>query len=226
MEKSLSRICVIVGAGQGISQSVAARFGREGYIIALVARRQSALDEYAAELAAAGIEARGYAADAGDAASLKAAFAQIVDQHGAPEVLVYNAAAVHEGPPSAFDAEAVFADLRVNLGGAILSVGEVLPAMRQNRRGTILLTGGGLALRPSPAYASLAIGKAALRSYALSLSQELEAEGIHAATVTVAGFVQPGTYFDPAHIAEVYWTLHTQLPGAWDREVVYARSES
>jgi NAD(P)-dependent dehydrogenase (short-subunit alcohol dehydrogenase family) len=158
--------------------------------------------------------------------SLRSAFAHILDQQGAPEVLIYNAAAVREGPPSRFDVDAVYADLRVNLGGAILSVGEVLPAMRQNRRGTILLTGGGLALRPSPAYASLAIGKAALRSYALSLSQEVEAEGIHAATVTVAGFVQPGTYFDPKRIAEVYWALHTQPPGAWDREVVYARSES
>jgi hypothetical protein len=44
---------------------------------------------------------------------------------------------------------------------------------------------------------------------------------VHVATVTIAGFVQPGTHFDPDRIAEAYWTLHTQEPGQWEREIVY-----
>jgi NAD(P)-dependent dehydrogenase (short-subunit alcohol dehydrogenase family) len=84
-----------------------------------------------------------------------------------------------------------------------------------------LLTGGGLALSPSAQYADLAIGKAGMRSLALSLAEELEPHGIHVATVTVAGGVQAGTYFAPELIAEVYWRLHAQLRGSWEREVVY-----
>ncbi|NJL35119.1 MAG: short-chain dehydrogenase, partial [Chloroflexaceae bacterium] len=89
------------------------------------------------------------------------------------------------------------------------------------QRGTILFTGGGLALDPYAQYASLAIGKAGLRSLTYTLGAELEPQGIHVATVTIAGTVQPGTFFAPDLIAEQYWNLHTQAPGTWQREIVY-----
>src|SRR5690606_25266287 len=48
-------------------------------------------------------------------------------------------------------------------------------------RGTILLTGGGLALEPYPRWVTLAAGKAALRTLAINLHKELLPEGIHIA---------------------------------------------
>ena len=95
--------------------------------------------------------------------------------------------------------------------------------MREAGRGTILLTGGGLALDPTgwlPA-ASLAVGKAGLRSLAQTLHKELAPEGIHVATVTIAGQIQPGTAFDPDLIADRFWHLHAQPVGHFDWESVF-----
>jgi hypothetical protein len=68
------------------------------------------------------------------------------------------------------------------------------------------------------------MGKASLRNLCFSLAAELEPAGIHVATVTVAGFVEPGTYFDPDLIVEKYWELHSQPVGMWEREIIYRLS--
>lgn len=95
--------------------------------------------------------------------------------------------------------------------------------MRQRGQGSILMTGGGLALDPTPMpeYAGLAAGKAALRNLAYSLAAELGPVGIHVATVTVAGIVRRGTHHNPDDIAEAFWALHRQPAGAWETEVIY-----
>jgi short-subunit dehydrogenase len=93
--------------------------------------------------------------------------------------------------------------------------------MKSEKRGTILLTGGGLALHPHPKYSSMAVGKAGIRNLAFSLAAELEPAGIHVATVTISGIVRPGTPFDPDKIAEVYWRLHVQSPGSFQTEIVF-----
>lgn len=217
-----NKILVMVGAGPGLGQAVSKRFAREGYSVALVARRAEALAKLEAELKQAGAEARSFTADAGDPASLKDAFARIKQQLGAPEVLVYNAAALGKGAkPSAVDPQRVMDDFKVNALGALVSAQQVIPDMRAAKRGTILFTGGGLALTPFPDYASLAIGKASIRNLTYSLAAELEPEGIHVATVTVCGFVKPGTHFDPDKIAEEYWRLHAQKPGQFEKEMTY-----
>lgn len=216
-----SGLCVIVGAGHGVSMGIARRFGREGYQIALVARRQKALTEYIAELAKVDITAQGFTADASDSASIEGAFDAIRTGLGDADVLVYNAAAIRTGKPSELNIEDAIADMRVNVGGAILSAQQVIPAMRQRKSGTILFTGGGLALNPYPDYASLAMGKAALRNLTYSLGAELEADTIQVGTVTIAGFVQAGTYFDPDKIAEAFWKLHSQAPAEREREIIY-----
>jgi short-subunit dehydrogenase len=201
--------------------AVARRFGSAGFRLALLARRAEALDGYVAELAQEGIAAQGFAADAADAESLRQALGQVAAQLAPPDVLVYNAAVLRQGEPSALDAAVFLDDMRVNMVGALVAAQQVLPHMRARRQGTILLTGGGLALAPAPPYASLAAGKAALRNLCYNLGAEVEPDGVHVATVTIAGFVQPGTHFDPAAIAEAYWTLHTQEPGQWEREIIY-----
>lgn len=216
-----NRTCVIVGMGTGVGLAVAKRFAREGFRIAMIARREAALEEYATALKQAGAEAHGFAADAADFTSLKNAFDQIKQQLGTPEVLVYNAAVLKQGKPSQLDVEDFIYDFRVNVAAALVCVQQVLEPMRLQKQGTILFTGGGLAFQPSPAFASLAIGKAGLRSLCYSLGEELQKDGIHVATVTICGFVQPGTHFDPDLIAQEYWKLHSQAPGSQEREVVY-----
>lgn len=215
------KIAVVVGVGEGIGLAVARRFGREDFRLALIARRMDALQGYVEELRQNGIDAHAFPADAGDAESLVETFVGIKANLGSPEVLVYNAVAVVPGMPSALDVKQSEASFRVNVSGALVAAQQVIPDMLAKKSGTILFTGGGLALNPNPNYAALAIGKAGLRSLAYSLGAELEPEGIHVATVTIAGFVQQGTHFDPDKIAEKYWELHTQSSGNWEREIVY-----
>lgn len=206
-------LCTIVGMGRGISYSAARRFAAEGFRIGMIARDEDLLAQLEREIPGS----QGAAADAGDEARLRAALRRL----GAAEVLVYNASASHAAAPSALNVEEAVADFRVNAIGAVVAVQECAPAMRAAGRGTILLTGGGLALGPMAQVASLSMGKAALRNLAGSLAEELEPAGIHVATVTVCGFVQPGTHFDPGRIAEVYWTLYQQPRGHFEHEVIY-----
>ncbi len=214
-------LCTIVGAGPGVSLAVARRFGREGFRIALIARRENALADYQVELATAGVESFGFAADAGDARSLRGAFERIANQLGPTAVLVYNVAANAPGSPSTLDGERLVEAFRSNVVGALVASQQVIPQMQTTGSGTMLFTGGGLALSPWPQAAALAVGKAGLRNLVYSLAAELEPAGIHVATVTIAGMVQPGTEFDPERIADVYWQLHSEPRGKWQREIIF-----
>ncbi|MCB0214170.1 MAG: SDR family NAD(P)-dependent oxidoreductase [Anaerolineae bacterium] len=215
------KICVVVGVGPGIGLAVAKRFGREGFDLALIARRAEALAQYVADLEASGLTARAFSADAADFDTLVQAFDQIKEQLGPPTVLVYNAALIKPETPSALPVDNLMMTFRVSVAAALVCAQQVIPEMKAQKSGTILFTGGGLALSPHPQYSSLAASKAALRNLTYSLGAELEADGIQVATVTIAGFVQPGTHFDPDRIAEEYWRLHSQPPGEREREFVY-----
>lgn len=207
-------LCTIAGMGRGISYAVARRFAAEGFTIGMISRDEPVLRELEAAIPGA----RGITADVGDAAALQAAVRDL----GPASVLVYNASAGHPGPATALSLDDAIADLRVNILGILTAVQETVPSMRAAGKGTIIVTGGGLALKPAASLASLSLGKAAQRSLALSLAAELEPAGIHVATVTVCGFVQPGTHFAAENIADLFWRLHIQPPGQFDREIVYS----
>lgn len=215
------KVCVVVGAGPGVGLAVARRFGQAGFKLALLSRNTENLTGSLAEMQAAGMEAESFAADSGNLASLPAVFQQVRASLGQPSVLVYNVAVLKAGLPSALDPQKLVDDFTVNVAGALACAQQVIPAMRAAKSGTILFTGGGLSLYPSAQVASLAVGKAGIRNLTYSLGEELESEGIHVATVTISGTVQPGTHFDPDTIAQSYWQLHSQPTGHWEREIVY-----
>ena len=217
----MDKVIFIVGMGPGVSAAVARRFGREGYAIGAVARSAYKLEEQLAALRASGVRVAGATADAGDIGSLRAALVRLRAALGDAGVLVYNAAGVTYRPLAELSPEAFAADLAVSVVGAFTAAQQVLPAMRAQRSGTILLTGGGFAFEPMPVMASLGVGKAAIRNLAFSLHADLLESGIHAATVTICGTVAPGSAFDPDRIAEAYWRLHAQPAGAFEREVQF-----
>lgn len=199
------KIMLIIGAGTGISLSTAKKFGKEGFKVALVARRIEALQHYETELRNEGIEAKGFAGDASSEESLKKAINSVIKTYGKVDVLLYNAAAVKPGKPTDLIAEDLVHDFKINVAGALTSVKEVLTHME---KGTILLTGGGLALQPNADLASLSIGKAGIRSLAYSLHQELSSKGIYIGTLTIKGFVQEGTYYSAQNIADAFYSMH------------------
>ena len=218
----MSECCIVVGAGPGIGQACALAFAREGYDIALVSRRPEKLVAQTTELAwTSGRQARAYAADAADADSLKAALQAARLELGPPRVLLYNVASVQRARPAALDIEQLVREFRANVAGALVCTQALAAEMRVRGGGSLLFTGGGIADHPSTDFASLSLGKAALRNLTHTLAQELGVHGIHVATVTVHGFVQPGTHFDPHLIAQSFIKLHRQPRGRFDTELVY-----
>lgn len=216
-------VVAIAGAGPGVGLAVAKRFAREGFAIALIARRPSALDAMAAEIAAVGGVARGFAADVTDLGALRAALAAVATEMGAPAVLVWNGGRWVETPALALDPAELEVELRLTTVGALAAAQAVAPAMIAAGGGTILVTGGGLALAPQygGAVPALTAGKAAVRALVHAAAPAFAAQGVHLATVTIAGQVAPGGPFDPDRIAGAFWALHAEPRDAWSVERIF-----
>jgi NAD(P)-dependent dehydrogenase (short-subunit alcohol dehydrogenase family) len=217
------RPVIVAAAGPGVGLAVARRFAQAGHPVALIARRAEALAAMAAEIAAAGGTAQGFAADVTDSAALRGALDAAMRAMGAPAALVWNGGRWAEVPALALDPAAFEADLRLTTVGALVAAQAVAPAMAAAGGGTILVTGGGLALAPQygGAVPALAAGKAAVRALVHAAAPEFAARGLHLCTVTIAGQVAPGGPFDPARIAEAFFALHAETPGAWTVERVF-----
>ncbi|MGH1574369.1 SDR family NAD(P)-dependent oxidoreductase [Methylobacterium sp. P31] len=198
------KAAAVIGIGPGLGLAIARRFAREGFSVVGLARTPDRIPDEA------GIEVR--QADAADPAGLGAALRSIEADHGPVEVLVYNAYRVSVGLPGALDPEDLAADLRVNVVGAYAAAQTMHGLMAPRGCGSIILTGGGLAIdpRPWPSAFSLSAGKAALRNLAYSLSDAFKADGVALATVTVAGRIQEGTPFAPDLIADAFWRVYLE----------------
>lgn len=201
-------LLVIVGAGPGVSAGIARKFGSNGFRVVLIARTELSLQRSLEDLSRVHIESYGITADASDPDSIKTAFTQIENLYGITDVLVYNAAHIAPGDALSLTEQQLIDDLKVNTVGALTTAQQVIPGMVERKQGTLFFTGGGIALNPNPLYASLSIGKAAVRSLALSLAETLEPHGIYVGQVLIADHVQQGTYYDPDRIADVYWELY------------------
>jgi short-subunit dehydrogenase len=217
MAKSL----VLVGMGPGNGMAQARKFGNEGYKIFMIARNEDKLKSYQEELEKDKIKVEYKVADASDEEHLRIAFKEINLAGNNPDVLIYNASVLTQRPPSRLVPDHVVHDFRINVVGAIIAVQEVLPHMLKKKKGSILITGGGLSINPYYEFSSLGIGKAGIRNYAHSLAQELEGSGIHVATITINGMVKKGTKFDPDKIAEEFWRVHNQKKSDWETEILY-----
>jgi NAD(P)-dependent dehydrogenase (short-subunit alcohol dehydrogenase family) len=193
-----------------MGRSLARRWGREGYRLALVGHAEAPLERLLAELRGEGLEAHGVTAHTGHPEAMREALAEVKTRLGDPETLIFNASVSHESPVSSLQPAIFESDLRANAEGFLLAIQAVLPAMKAAGRGSILLTGGGSALKPTATGASLGVGKAAQRSLLLSLAQEVEGLGLRVATLTIRGFIQPGSALDPDGLAQAMWELHTR----------------
>lgn len=218
----MSGTCIVVGYGPGIGAAVARAFAREGMPVALIARDAAKLDEAISRLAAAGLPAAAFPADAGDEASLTAALTAACACFGDPDVLVYNAAYWRSGPVLATAPTELDADLQIFVTGALTAARAVAPVMRSRRSGSLLFTGAGFAVAPNPIAPTLSIGKAGLRALALMLAQELAPDNVRVGLLTVLGMVKPGTRFDPDAIADAFVALHHGAADPETAEVVFA----
>ncbi len=119
----------------------------------------------------------GFAADAGNPAGLDAAISEAVDELGAPDVLLYNAGVVAPDTPPQLSADEFASQrLAVNVVGAKVASADGVTPLLRGGRGSLLFTGGDVGTKPSAAYTSLSVGKAALRAFAYALHEQLGSE--------------------------------------------------
>ncbi|MCA1715402.1 MAG: SDR family NAD(P)-dependent oxidoreductase [Actinobacteria bacterium] len=225
------KVAAVLGAGPGLGAAVARRFAREGFAVGLMARGEESLAAAREEVEDSGGTALAVTADATDAASVASAFDRVQEELGEPEVFVYNAGAFQMGGILELSPEQFDDCFRANCSGAFYGAQQVLPAMVERGRGTIILTGATAALRGSARFAALATGKFGLRALAQSTAREFGPQGIHVAHVIIDGQIntprlredQPdreeSTTLSPEAIAETYWQLHAQDPTAWTLEL-------
>ena len=225
------KVAAVLGVGPGLGAMVARRFAREGFAVGLMARREESLAAAREEVEALGETALAVTADATDAASVASSFDRVREELGEPEVFVYNAGAFQMGGILELSPEQFDDCFRANCSGAFYGAQQVLPAMVERERGTIILTGATAALRGSARFAALATGKFGLRALAQSMAREFGPQGIHVAHVVIDGQIntprlretQPdreeSTTLSPESIAETYWQLHAQDQTAWTLEL-------
>ena len=211
------RHLLLIGAGPGVGASVVRRFGREGFRSTLIARGES-VEQLASELRDGGLEIDVVLADIADLDGYRSTLERIFGVPGAPGVAVFNAALPDPGEILDMTVGRLRTAYDVDVLGAVVAAQVAVPVLRAVGAGTLLFTSGGFADHPLPALASLSMGKAAMRSAATLVAAAVHDDGIHAATVTIAGSVVRGTAFDPDNIAELFWTAHTDPTDAWRTE--------
>ena len=218
------RSALIVGAGPGISASVARSLAALGVTTALAARNIQKLDALVH-----GTGAQAFAVDAADPASVATLFEEVTDRIGAPEIVIYNAGARAHGPLADLDPLAVQKAIAITAFGGFLVAQQAAKRMLPRGRGAILLTGATASIKGFAQSAAFAMGKFALRGLAQSAARELGPKGIHVAHFVIDGGVraahrpdpaeQPDSTLDPDAIAQSYIEVLRQPRSAWSFEI-------
>lgn len=218
------RRALIVGAGSGLSASLARKFAAEGLDVALAARNPDKLAALCAETGAAS-----FAVDAAEPEEVEGLFEALDVSFGAPDVVVYNASFRVRGAFETLDAAQVARTLAVTSYGAFLVAQQAVRRMLPNNNGAVLLTGASAGVKGYPQSAPFAMGKFALRGMAQSMARELSPKGIHVAHFVIDGGIRsatrvdpennPDSFLDPAAIADTYWHVLNQPRSAWAWEI-------
>ena len=215
---------LIVGAGEGLSASLARLFAREGMKVALASRGPGKLAALCKETGA-----RAYACDSANATQVNALFSSVDKDLGEPDVVVYNPSARARGPLVEIEPADVERALAVCAYGAFLVSQQAARRMLPKKRGAILLTGASAGVKGYPQSAPFAMGKFALRGLAQSMARELSPQGIHVAHFVIDGGIarsgrtapssEPDSLLDADAIAASYFHVLNQPRSAWTWEI-------
>ena len=213
-------LALIVGAGDGLSASLARLLHREGYRIALAARNIDKLANLADETGAATYQC--------DAASPQEVAAMFAELEGPLSVAIYNPSARVRGPIAELDPAEVHKAIDVTAYGSFLVGQQAARLMLEIGEGTILFTGASAGVKGFPNSSTFAMGKFAQRGLAESMARELHPKNIHVAWINIDGGIrnpgrseppdQPDSMLDPDAIAQTYLDLIRQHRSSWSNE--------
>lgn len=228
----MSKVIAVFGAGTGLGLSVARRFGREGFRVALVARRKERLDALVAQLADEGVEAAAFPADLSDPAGVPALVDAIRGHFGRIDVVEYGPIGADQAftPAAQLDAATLERISRVLLLTPVEVFCSVLPEMTDRGDGALLMTTGYSAVLGLPHLSGPGPVMSAARNYVYSLNGELADSGVYVGTLTIAAMItgseaaeatakgdielpDTGVEFPVVHpdeLAERYWDMYTR----------------
>jgi NAD(P)-dependent dehydrogenase (short-subunit alcohol dehydrogenase family) len=214
-------LAVIVGAGSGLSASLARAAASAGMKVVLAARRPEKLADLTQETGASAI-----ACDATKPAEVKALFEKI---GAVPDLVVFNAGYRTRGPFVELDPTEVEKTLISSAFGGFLVAQEAAKRMLPKGKGSIFFTGASASVKGYAQSAPFAMAKFALRGLAQSLARELQPKGIHVAHFVIDGGIRsdrrppspnkPDALLDPEAIAQSYLHVLQQPRSAWTSEL-------
>lgn len=230
-----------IGVRWGVGGAISQKFAQEGFLTVLTTRNASNAAALKAAIGEQGGESIIVELDLADRDSISNAFAQIREEAGEPDVLVYNAGYL-EGrdlPPEKELLEHIPIEMletaqHISSSGPFLVVKEVLPAMRERGEGTILFSNNSSSLRGKKRYTgqSLYYPRVLMRTLAQAMTEEYSEYGVHVANVVIDGTIDsPGTramprsqqnpelLINPVKIAEAFYYLYTQDKSCWTHEL-------
>ena len=211
-------VVVIVGAGPGVSGSVARRFARDGYDVGLVGIDEEQLGELTVDLEALGAGVSHVVADITDDRAARAAVAELGSRLEHVEVLHFNPSAFRQKDPLTLTVPELLADVTLGVGALLSALQAARPYMSEGAR--VTATGSVAADQPWHEAASLGIQKAGLRNLVHSVDAALQGDGIRAVSVTVCGTLSDEGAFTPDRVAEaIHAACHQD--GEWQAEVRY-----
>jgi NAD(P)-dependent dehydrogenase (short-subunit alcohol dehydrogenase family) len=224
MEIPKYNTALIVGAGEGLSASLARLFAREGIRVALAARKIEKLGALCNETGA-----RAYTCNATEPEEVERLFGLVEREIATPDIVVYNASGRARGAFLELVAADVANTMAVSAFGGFLVAQQAAKRMLPNKRGAILFTGASASVKGYPQSAPFAMGKFALRGLAQSMARELSPQGIHVAHFVIDGGIRsavrteasdrPDSMLDPNAIALSYWNVLQQPRSAWSWEL-------
>ena len=222
---SRTETALIVGAGKGLSASLARLFAAEGMQVALAARDASKLTELVDETGALPVRC-----DASQPDDVTALFDRVEDAFGAPDLVVYNASGRYRAAVEDIESEKLEDALKVTAVGGFHVAQAAAIRMLARGSGTILLTGATASVKGLPGSTPFAMGKFALRGMAQCMARELAPKNIHVAHFVIDGGIASSRpeaavasnedkWLDPDAIAKEYLHIHRQHRSAWTWEV-------
>ncbi len=218
---------VIIGAGEGLSASLARKLHARGHSLLLAARNTGKLAELQAETGATVV-----ACDASEAADMEKVFAEADAMEGPLDLAIYNPSARVRGGITELDPAAVKSAVLITGYGAFLMAQQAAKRMIPQGKGAILFTGASAGVKGYPNSSTFAMGKFALRGLAQSLARELHPQGIHIGHFVIDGGIRnasrpervetaenPDSMLDPDAIAESYLHFLDQPRSSWAWEI-------
>jgi NADP-dependent 3-hydroxy acid dehydrogenase YdfG len=214
-----SGVIVVVGAGPGVSGSLARRYAREGYDVGLLGIDAERVRELAGELEALGSDVRSAVVDITDVAATTRAISAMGDGFGRIDVLHFNPSAFTEKDPLELSVDQLLADVALGVGALLTAVQAARPYLREGARVTV--PGSMAADKPWHRAASLGVQQAGVRNLVHSLDAALEPAGMRAVSVTVRGTLAKDGPFTPDRVADALFAAAHQPVGEWRSEIPY-----